>query len=82
MTPVHTVLHLMRHGEVFNPAGVLYGRLPGYVLSDLGQEMAQAVADYLAGHDVTFVVASPLERAQQTAAPIAAAHDLPVHSDE
>lgn len=82
MTPVRTVLHLMRHGEVFNPAGVLYGRLPGYVLSELGQEMAQAVADYLAGYDVTSVVASPLERAQQTAEPIAQAHDLPVHTDE
>ena len=29
-SPEHTVVHLMRHGEVHNPTGVLYGRLPGY----------------------------------------------------
>jgi broad specificity phosphatase PhoE len=76
-----TVVHLLRHGEVFNPAGVLYGRLPGYYLSDLGQEMAVRAADALAGHDVTLVVSSPMERAQQTAAPIAARHDLPIETD-
>src|SRR5690625_7746086 len=47
--PVRTTLHLMRHGEVYNPEGVLYGRLPGYVLSDLGHHMAQQVADFLSG---------------------------------
>ena len=82
MNPPVTVVHLMRHGEVHNPEGILYGRLPGYVLSDLGREMADIVARVLADHDVVRVVASPLERAQETAAPIAAAHDLPVESDE
>jgi broad specificity phosphatase PhoE len=81
VTPV-TVVHLMRHGEVHNPEGVLYGRLPGYQLSALGRSMAETVARFLAGHDVTHVVASPLERAQETAAPIAAAHDLPVETDD
>lgn len=76
-----TVVHLMRHGEVFNPEKILYGRLPGYHLSDLGQQMASMVADSLADRDVALVVASPLERAQQTAAPIAASHDLPVLTD-
>jgi broad specificity phosphatase PhoE len=71
----------MRHGEVFNPEKVLYGRLPGYHLSDLGRQMAQVVADSLADHDITLVVASPLERAQETAAPLAAAHDLPILTD-
>lgn len=68
-----TVVHLMRHGEVHNPEGVLYGRLPGYVLSDLGHEMAQKVADWIVQErlNITHLVASPLERAQQTAAPIA-----------
>ncbi|MBC3843735.1 histidine phosphatase family protein [Streptacidiphilus sp. 4-A2] len=66
----------MRHGEVHNPEGVLYGRLPGYHLSELGKEMAERVADHLSGRDITHVVASPLERAQETAAPIAAAHGL------
>ncbi|WP_346167713.1 histidine phosphatase family protein [Streptomyces javensis] len=77
-----TVVHVMRHGEVHNPEGVLYGRLPGYHLSDLGRQMADRVADHLADRDITHVVASPLERAQETAAPIAKTHGLDVASDE
>lgn len=76
-----TLVHLLRHGEVHNPDRVLYGRLPGYHLSELGRQMAQAVADSLADNDVTLVVASPLERAQETAQPIADRHDLPVLTD-
>jgi broad specificity phosphatase PhoE len=76
-----TIVHLMRHGEVFNPTGVLYGRLPEYYLSDLGHEMAQAAADSLAGRDITYLVASPLERAQQTAQPTAEAFKLPIVTD-
>ena len=82
---VATTVHLMRHGEVHNPEGVLYGRLPGYRLSERGQEMARVVAAYLADdrrrHDVVAVIASPLERAQQTAVPIAAAFGLEVGTD-
>lgn len=77
-----TVVHVMRHGEVHNPEGVLYGRLPGYHLSERGRAMAQAAADALAERDITYVVASPLERAQETAAPVAAAHELIVAADE
>ncbi len=82
-----TTVHLIRHGEVHNPEGVLYGRLPGYRLSDRGQAMARKVAEHLAGADrdradVTVVVASPLERAQQTAAPIAEAFGLAIRSDD
>ncbi|MEU8871579.1 histidine phosphatase family protein [Streptomyces javensis] len=77
-----TVVHVMRHGEVHNPEGVLYGRLPGYHLSDLGRQMADRVAEHLADRDITHVVASPLERAQETAAPIAKTHGLDVASDE
>lgn len=79
---VRTVVHLVRHGEVENPGRILYGRLPGFHLSELGQEMAGLVAAHLADHDVSHVVASPLERAQQTARPIAEGHGLPVHTDE
>ncbi len=77
-----TVVHLMRHGEVANPDGVLYGRLPGYHLSELGRQMAERVAEHLASHDIRHVVASPLERAQETAIPIAKAHQLQVATDE
>jgi broad specificity phosphatase PhoE len=76
-----TLVHLLRHGEVHNPEGLLYGRLPGYHLSELGQQMATAVADALADHDVSLVVASPLERAQETAQPIADRHGVPVLTD-
>jgi broad specificity phosphatase PhoE len=82
MSDETTVVHLLRHGEVHNPAKVLYGRLPGYRLSDAGLEMADKAAAWFAGRDVTHLVSSPLERAQQTAAPIAAALGLPVTIDE
>jgi broad specificity phosphatase PhoE len=77
-----TIVHLLRHGEVHNPRGVLYGRMSGFVLSDLGRMMAQRVADVVGDRDITHVVASPLERAQETAAPTASALQLPVHTDE
>lgn len=79
-----TAVHLLRHGEVHNPAGVLYGRLPGYGLSALGVQMAQRVADTLLrnGADVAEVTASPLQRAQETARPVAAAYGLDVGCDE
>jgi broad specificity phosphatase PhoE len=76
-----TLVHVVRHGEVFNPEKVLYGRIPGYHLSELGAKMAERVAESLAGRDVTAVIASPLERALQTAAPIAAAFDLEIDTD-
>ena len=77
-----TVVHVMRHGEVENPKGVLYGRLPGYHLSELGHRMADRVAEHLAERDITHVVASPLERAQETGTPIAKAHGLDLAADE
>jgi broad specificity phosphatase PhoE len=77
-----TVVHLVRHGEVHNPDGLLYGRLPGYRLSEIGRKQAKIVAEDLADHDVTYVAASPLERADETAAPIAAAHGLEVITDD
>lgn len=78
-----TRVHLVRHGEVHNPDGVLYGRLPGYRLSERGQAMAQRLAEYFTdeGRDVTHLVASPLQRAQETIAPLAAATGLSVHTD-
>lgn len=77
-----TVVHIMRHGEVHNPKGILYGRLPDYHLSQRGQAQAQAVARWLAHRDITYIVASPLERAQETAEYIAAEHHMAVDTDE
>ena len=78
---VRTVVHVMRHGEVFNPSKILYGRIPGFRLSKLGEEMAEVVAASLNKNDITYVVASPLERAQQTATPIARSHNLDLATD-
>jgi broad specificity phosphatase PhoE len=77
-----TIVHMLRHGEVYNPEKILYGRMPGYKLSELGVRMAKAAAQSLADHDVTHLVSSPLERAQQTAEPLAAQFKLPVEVDE
>lgn len=77
-----TTVHLVRHGEVHNPERILYGRLPGYRLSDRGEQMAQKVGAHLAEADIALVRSSPMLRAQQTAAPIAAPHDLTVSTDQ
>ncbi|MGO1661839.1 MAG: histidine phosphatase family protein [Canibacter sp.] len=76
-------LHLVRHGEVENPDGVLYGRLPGYSLSKTGHEMAELAAKNLRerGRHVSALYASPLLRAQQSAAPIAQEFDLSVRNE-
>src|ERR1700743_2752118 len=65
-----TVVHLLRHGEVENPKGVIYGRIPGFGLSEDGRMMAKAAADYLAERDVVAIFTSPLERARETAEPL------------
>jgi broad specificity phosphatase PhoE len=75
-TSEQTTVHLIRHGEVHNPEGVLYGRRDGYHLSELGREMADRVATTLAERDIVHLRTSPLERAQETAAPLAAVRGL------
>ncbi len=77
-----TVVHLLRHGEVHNPTGVLYGRLPDFCLSQLGREMAQRAADALADRDIVAVWSSPLDRARETSAPMAESHGLEIGIDE
>ena len=77
-----TIVHLLRHGEVHNPDGVLYGRMDGYHLSDLGRTMAERVATSIKDRDIVHLRVSPLERAQETARPIAAALDLDIVTDE
>ncbi|WP_183095654.1 histidine phosphatase family protein [Nocardioides stalactiti] len=82
MATPDTVVHLVRHGEVHNPEGVLYGRRDGFHLSDLGNQMAEKTASALADRDITVVRSSPLERAQETAAPLATKLGLTVGLDE
>ena len=76
-----TTVHVMRHGEVHNPKKILYGRLDGYGLSERGRAQAESVAEALKDNDIVLVVASPLQRAQETAAPIAEHHGLDVVTD-
>lgn len=80
-------VHLLRHGEVHNPDKVLYGRLPGFHLSELGRTMAERAAEYFAaqrraGANIVHLAASPLTRAQETAGPTAKALSLDIETDE
>ena len=77
-----TTVHLVRHGEVYNPKKILYGRMPGYHLSSRGNSMAVATSEFFRGRDVVYLAASPLERAQETARPIAEVTGCEVHTRE
>jgi broad specificity phosphatase PhoE len=77
-----TIVHLLRHGEVENPQRVMYGRLPGYHLSANGRAMADAAADFFSERAVVALFCSPLERAQQTARPVAERLGLEIVTDE
>ena len=66
-----TTLYLMRHGQVHNPAEILYGRMPGYSLSDLGIEQAHAAGKWLEDKSISAIYCSPMERARQTASIVA-----------
>ena len=76
-----STVHFLRHGEVFNPEKILYGRQPNWYLSERGQEMARTVGEWSKQFDLGAVLASPLQRAQETARPVAEAHSLPVTTD-
>ncbi|MDR1189857.1 MAG: histidine phosphatase family protein [Bifidobacteriaceae bacterium] len=81
MVQPRTTIHLVRHGEVDNPESLLYERLAGFHLSERGRAMADRVAEHFAATaepQVDLLLASPMERAQETAAPTAAALGLPV----
>ena len=80
-TGTRTVVHLVRHGQVHNPVGLIYGRLPDYHLSETGRAMADLVAEHLRGRDVVHLRCSPLERAQETMEPIVDVFGLPVTTD-
>jgi broad specificity phosphatase PhoE len=81
---VNTQIHLVRHGEVHNPNGLLYGRLPGFHLSERGAEMAKLAAQELltAGRPIAQVMSSPLERALESAEPISMELNAPVSVDD
>ncbi len=75
-------VHLVRHGEVDNPEKILYGRQPGWRLSERGRDMAQVLGEWSKSVDLGALHVSPLQRAQETAAPIASAHGIDITTDE
>jgi broad specificity phosphatase PhoE len=77
-----STVHVLRHGEVHNPEKILYGRQPGWYLSERGQQMAGMVAEWSRKFNVGAIHASPLQRAQETAAPLAEVHNLTIKIDD
>ena len=82
LSAMSSTVHVVRHGEVENPEKILYGRQPGWRLSQRGQEMANAVGDWSKSFDIGALHVSPLQRAQETAAPISRTHSIPITTDE
>ena len=82
LSAMSTTVHVARHGEVENPEKILYGRQPGWRLSNRGQQMADALGEWSKSLNVGALHVSPLQRAQETAAPIARAHGLEITTDE
>jgi broad specificity phosphatase PhoE len=77
-----STVHVIRHGEVENPLKILYGRQPGWRLSELGQSMASTLGEWSKAIDLGALHVSPLQRAQETAAPIAAVHNISITTDD
>jgi broad specificity phosphatase PhoE len=75
-------VHLVRHGQVHNPKRMVYGRLPGWHLSDKGRAQAERVARALASRPIAALYSSPLERARETAEILSRAVGRPVHVRE
>jgi broad specificity phosphatase PhoE len=82
LSAMSSTVHLARHGEVENPQKILYGRQPGWRLSTRGQQMAQVLGEWSKSIDLGALHVSPLQRAQETAAPIAKAHGMEITTDE
>ena len=82
LSAMSSTVHLARHGEVENPQKILYGRQPGWRLSTRGQQMAQVLGEWSKRIDLGALHVSPLQRAQETAAPIAKAHGMEITTDE
>lgn len=77
-------VHLVRHGEVYNPSGVLYEQLPNFHLSDRGKLMALASAQELKSQKapIKALFSSPLVRAQESAEPFESLFKLELQTDQ
>ena len=82
LSAMSTTVHVARNGEVENPEKILYGRQPGWRLSNRGQQMAETLGEWSKSINLGALHVSPLQRAQETAAPIARAHGIEITTDE
>mgnify|MGYP000901038382 FL=1 len=82
LSAMSTTVHVARHGEVENPQKILYGRQPGWRLSNRGQQMAETLGEWSKSINLGALHVSPLQRAQETAAPIARAHGIEITTDD
>ena len=81
--PSSTLVLLVRHGQTPTTGKLLPGRAPGLHLAEAGQQQARTAGERIAALSrVDAIYASPLERARETAAPIAAARNLKVQIDK
>lgn len=72
-------IYFMRHGEVFNPKEILYGRLPNFPLSENGIQSVQSASDELNHKQVSVIYTSPMLRARQTASILNQKINVPIH---
>lgn len=77
-----TTLLLVRHGLTAMTGPVLAGWTPGVHLDDRGRDQATALAERLLPVPVAAIVASPLERCQETAHALAVGRDVDVTTDD
>ncbi len=75
-------LYLLRHGEVHNPTGIIYGRLPGFGLSQTGEKQILSALDKLKSDPPQVLYASPMQRTQESAELIASNLNLKIETDE
>lgn len=69
-----TTIYLVRHGAVQNPDQVIYGRMPGFPLSEEGRQQAHRLGAHLSGKNIAAIYASPLARTRETAGIISSFH--------
>jgi broad specificity phosphatase PhoE len=80
---MRTTIYLVRHGDVHNPDQIMYERIPGFRLSELGRTQAHALGKFLSGKKIQALYASPLERTIETATIISSYHkSLSIIRDE
>ena len=74
------IVYLVRHGETTLSSRGLYGRSPGVHLNAPGKAQAEKIANHLAAQPIQAIYSSPMERALETAAPLASAKGISVQS--